>query len=225
MSSQDDDQQSLVLWVVFGLVALVVSLMMVANIYQRSKMSSPKAGAAGQAALSVVTMASSSPMSPMSPTGISAADRQALSDAASVKVENGVVKFYFASGKTDLATGANDALTEAVKAAKAGKKLVISGYHDGTGNAVKNAEIARQPAFTVRDVLKAAGVAEGNIEPKKPEQLHVAGSNAESRRVEVTLQSARTQPSVATLREQFSTQLVTWTTQKPDCASYHSACN
>ena len=185
MSSQDDDQQSLVLWVVFGLVALVVSLMVVVSIYQRSKMSSPKAGAAGQAALSVVTMASSSPMSP---AGISVADRQALSDAARVKVENGVVKFYFASGKTDLATGANDALTEAVKAAKAGKKLVISGYHDGTGNAVKNAEIARQRAFTVRDALKAAGVAEGNIEPKKPEQLHAAGSNAESRRVEVTLQ-------------------------------------
>ena len=172
-------------------MALVVSLMVVVNIYQRSKMSSPKAGAAGQAALSVVTMASSSPMSPMSPmspAGISVADRQALSDAARVKVENGVVKFYFASGKTDLATGANDALTEAVKAAKAGKKLVISGYHDGTGNAVKNAEIARQRAFTVRDALKAAGVAEGNIEPKKPEQLHAAGSNAESRRVEVTLQ-------------------------------------
>ncbi len=117
-----------------------------------------------------------------------AVDSLAVSDAASVKVENGVVKFYFASGKTELAVGANDALTEAVKAVKAGKKLVISGFHDATGSPVKNAEIARLRAFAVRDVLKTAGVPEGSIELKKPEQLNAAGSNAEARRVEVTMQ-------------------------------------
>jgi hypothetical protein len=36
-------------------------------------------------------------------------------DGASVRVENGVVKFYFASGKADLAAGANEALADVVK--------------------------------------------------------------------------------------------------------------
>ena len=43
--------------------------------------------------------------------------------AASVVVDNGVVKFYFASGKADLAAGGAEALAEAAKAAKEGKKL------------------------------------------------------------------------------------------------------
>ena len=113
---------------------------------------------------------------------------QNASDAASVKVENGVVKFYFASGKADLASGANEALADVIKGAQAGKKLVISGYHDATGSAVKNAEVAKLRAFAVRDALKAAGVTEDKIELKKPEELKASGSNAEARRVEVTLQ-------------------------------------
>lgn len=35
----------------------------------------------------------------------SGAATAAASDAASVKVENGVVKFYFATGKSDVAAG------------------------------------------------------------------------------------------------------------------------
>lgn len=39
---------------------------------------------------------------------------QAASDAASVKVEQGIVKFYFASGKADPAPGAGQALADMV---------------------------------------------------------------------------------------------------------------
>ena len=74
------------------------------------------------------------------------------------------------------------------KGAKEGKKLVISGYHDATGSATKNAELAKLRAVAVRDALKASGVPEKKIELKKPEELKVAGSNAEARRVEVALQ-------------------------------------
>ena len=176
MSSQDDDgQQGLVLWVVFGLVALVIALVVGVSVYQRGKMAAtPKTAVA--AATTVLPA-----------NDVSTAAQNAM-DAASVKVENGVVKFYFASGKSDLATGANDALTDVIKGAKEGKKLVISGYHDATGSAAKNAELAKLRAFAVRDALKVSGVTDDKIELKKPEELKATGSNAEARRVEVALQ-------------------------------------
>jgi K(+)-stimulated pyrophosphate-energized sodium pump len=86
-------------------------------------------------------------------------------------------KFLFDSGKADLPANA----------AKPGAgKLVISGFHDATGDPVKNAELAKARAFAVRDALKAAGVAEDRIELKKPEQVN-AGSADDARRVEVRL--------------------------------------
>jgi cytochrome c5 len=108
-------------------------------------------------------------------------------DVASVKVEGGVVKFYFASGKADLATDAAPALAEVSKGVAGGKKVVVSGYHDATGDPAKNAELAKQRAFAARDALKAAGVAEDKIELKKPEQIN-AGTAADARRVEVKLE-------------------------------------
>ncbi len=178
MSSQDDDQQGLVLGVVFGLIALVIALVIGVGIYHRNQVAMPAKAALAPVAPVPAPLASplASPVAAVVP------------DAASVKVENGVVKFYFASGKTELAVGANEALADVIKGAQAGKKLVISGYHDATGSAVKNVEIAKQRAFAVRDALKAAGVAEDKIDLKKPEELKASGSNAEARRVEVTLQ-------------------------------------
>ncbi len=94
-----------------------------------------------------------------------------LADDASVVIENGVVKFYFASAKADLAPGALAALGDAIAAAKAGKRLVLSGFHDATGNAAMNAELARKRAMSVRDALVGAGVAESSLELKKPEEI------------------------------------------------------
>jgi len=109
-------------------------------------------------------------------------------DAASFKVEGGVVKFYFASGKAELAGGAGAALADVAKGVAAGKKAVVSGFTDATGDAAKNEELAKLRAFAVRDAIKAAGVAEDKIELKKPEALTASGANAEARRVEVSLQ-------------------------------------
>ncbi len=109
-------------------------------------------------------------------------------EVASVKVDGDVVRFYFDSGKAELASGAADALVEVGKGVAAGRKAVISGYHDGQGDAVANAELAKQRAFAVRDTLKQIGVPDDQIEMKKPEQLVASGPAAEARRVEVTLQ-------------------------------------
>jgi outer membrane protein OmpA-like peptidoglycan-associated protein len=156
MFSQDDDNQGLVLGVVFGLIALVIALVIGVSIYQTNLTATPAAAAAMPA-----------------------------DDGASVQVVDGVVKFYFASAKADLAAGGNEALAEVVKAAAAGKKLVVSGFHDATGDAAKNAELAKQRALAVRDALKALGVAEDKVELLKPEQTLADGPANEARRVEV----------------------------------------
>ena len=111
----------------------------------------------------------------------------AATDAASVTVDNGVVKFYFASGKADVAPDGAQALDVIVKGVQSGKTAVISGYHDATGDAAKNAELAKKRAMAVRDMLVAAGTPQDKIELQKPEQAQADGPAAEARRVEVTL--------------------------------------
>ena len=125
------------------------------------------------------------------PAAVAAAATEAAAepaDAASVVVENGVVKFYFASGKADLAAGASEALAQMASAAKEGKKLNLSGFHDATGDLASNQELAKRRAFAVRDALMAMGVGEAQLELVKPAATEGAGSNAEARRVEVSLQ-------------------------------------
>ena len=108
-------------------------------------------------------------------------------EGASFKFENGVVKFYFASGKAELATGAGAALADVAKGVAGGKRAVVSGYTDPTGDASKNEELAKARADAVRSALTAAGVAADKIDLKKPEAVTGSESNAEARRVEVAL--------------------------------------
>ena len=131
--------------------------------------------------------AAPAPAAAMAPAA-AVAPAPAGADGASVTVEGGVVKFFFASAKADLAAGAGAALADVVKGVADGKKAVVSGYTDTSGDPEKNAELAKQRAFAVRDALKAAGVAEDKIELKKPEASATGGDAAAARRVEVALQ-------------------------------------
>ena len=70
----------------------------------------------------------------------------------------------------------------------AGQTAVISGYHDTTGDPAQNEELAKQRALAVRDALKALGIGDDKLDLKKPEATTATGSNAEARRVEVSLQ-------------------------------------
>jgi outer membrane protein OmpA-like peptidoglycan-associated protein len=176
MFSQDDDNQGLVLALVFGLIALVIALVIGVGIYKKNRM-------VPAAAKPVATAAAGA-----SPATAAAAATLVNPDSASVIVENGVVKFYFASGKSALAAGGAEALGQVVKEVAAGKRAVVSGFHDATGSAEVNAELAKQRALAVRDALQSLGVAGDKIELKKPEQLQGTGSNAEARRVEVAVQ-------------------------------------
>ena len=112
-----------------------------------------------------------------------------MADGASVVVENGVVKFFFASGSSEVAARGQQALADVVTGLKAGgKKAVISGYHDASGDPAKNAELAKQRAQAVAALLKQSGVPDSQIELKKPEQAQADGPARLARRVDVALQ-------------------------------------
>ncbi|CUA93701.1 MULTISPECIES: OmpA family protein [Comamonas] len=168
-SSDDDSQQRFALGFLFALIALVVSTVVGTVVYKRGISHAPKAEAAVSA-----------PSATNVPVVV-------VEETARVIVENGVVKFYFVSGKAEVAAGANEALSDVVKGVAEGKRAVISGFHDATGSAEINAELAKQRAQAVQAALVALGVAEDKVELKKPEQSQADGSNAEARRVEVIL--------------------------------------
>ena len=190
MSSQDEEQEGrIVAAVLIAALVLVVGLVIGVAVQKVRSFGAQKTApaAAAVAAPAADAAAPAAPAADAAATPAPAADAAAAKDDASVVVENGVVKFYFASGKSDLAPGAVEALADAIAAGKAGKKLVISGFHDSTGDPAKNAELAKLRAFAVRDALKTAGVAESGIELKKPETATGTGNNAEARRVEVVI--------------------------------------
>ena len=111
-----------------------------------------------------------------------------VGDDASVVVENGIVKFYFASASSNLAPNADEVLSVVVDGIKHGRRAIISGYHDQTGNAAVNAEISKNRAVAVQNALLALGVPAESIELRKPEAAQGTGSDAEARRVEVILE-------------------------------------
>ena len=158
-SSDDDTDHGVVLAILFGVVAAIIGLVIGLGIY-KTHMPKP----AAMADVEVVEM-----------------------DGASIKVVDGVVKFYFATAKADIAAGANEALVEVVKLGTAGKSVRVSGFHDATGDLAKNQELAKQRAIAVRDTLVALGVSADKIELVKPEAMTGTGSNAEARRVEVVV--------------------------------------
>ena len=204
MSTQNDDNQGVVWTVLIGVVLLAISLAIGFGLYRTGKGAAPptavagaSTGVAGGAAPGAVGTASADGAAGTA-TGVAAAGgaapastadmTTAAADGPSIRVENGVVKFYFASGSADLAPGAADALGDVVKGVAAGQTAVISGYHDTTGDPAQNEELAKQRALAVRDALKALGIGDDKLDLKKPEVTTATGSNAEARRVEVSLQ-------------------------------------
>ncbi len=96
---------------------------------------------------------------------------------------------FFATGQAAVPVDAKNSL-EVIRAAAMGaanKRLVLSGFHDTTGDPVKNAELAKERAKSVRAALAKAGVPESRIVLRKPESTAGEGSNQEARRVEARL--------------------------------------
>ena len=176
-SDDDDSQERIVLPLVIGVAMFVIVGVLGLVSFNKKPVAAVAKPVAAHAAAPAATAAVTAP----------AAVLNLKDDESQVVVENGVVKFYFASGKAEVAKGANEALAEVVKGIKAGQKATISGFHDTTGNAVLNAELSKKRAFAVRDALLALGVTEDKLELVKPADSQGSGAAAEARRVEVTL--------------------------------------
>ena len=177
-TSDDDSQERFALGIIFALVLLVVSTVVGAVVYRSVSGAKGAPTAAATVADSAVASQGTSPAL--------AAGAVQQGDGAYIRVEEGVVKFYFATGSADLAAGADEALADVVRiAAQRGKKLGVSGFHDATGDAAVNAELAKRRAQAVQKAILAQGVQAGNVELRKPEVTQADGSNDEARRVEV----------------------------------------
>jgi len=185
MSEQREEERGVVWAVLIGVVLLAIGLAVGMGLYRTGKGVAPATASSAANASAGATAAGGAAGAPASTAAMTSGE---VGDGAAIRVENGVVKFYFASGSAELAAGAAEALGEVVKGVAAGKKAVISGFHDVTGDPAKNEELAKQRALAVRDALAALGIGEDKIDLKKPAVTTASGSNAEARRVEVHLE-------------------------------------
>lgn len=96
---------------------------------------------------------------------------------------------YFESGAAALPADAA-AVLDAIRSAAAaagGRTLIISGFHDASGDPARNADLAKERAKSVRAALQAAGVDAARLALRKPESTTGSGDGREARRVEVRI--------------------------------------
>lgn len=147
------------------------------------------APAASEPAASAVSEALAEVASAPAAASEASAPAPVAADNARVVYENGVATFFFATGKNDVAEGAQTIVADVINAGKDGKKLVVSGFADSTGNAAANEELSKQRAQAVQAFFEAQGVNAANIELRKPESTTGAvGNDVEGRRVEVKVE-------------------------------------
>ena len=147
------------------------------------------APAASESAASAVSEAVAEAASAPAAASEASAPAPVAADNARVVYENGVATFFFATGKNDVAEGAQTIVADVINAGKDGKKLVVSGFADSTGNAAANEELSKQRAQAVQAFFEAQGVNAANIELRKPENTTGAvGNDVEGRRVEVKVE-------------------------------------
>lgn len=114
----------------------------------------------------------------------------ATTEAEIVAVGEPLAKVYFAVGEAALSADDQTVVTKTVAALAASPQgiVLLSGFHDPSGDAARNAELAKARAGAVRDALVAAGVAAERVKMRKPESTVGSGSAEEGRRVEIRVQ-------------------------------------
>jgi hypothetical protein len=96
---------------------------------------------------------------------------------------------YFEVDKSEKWVDGGDSITVVTTylAAHAGAKASISGYHDPSGNAEHNQELAKARALVVRDALVANGIATERLLLEKPIETTGSGDARDARRVDITV--------------------------------------
>ncbi len=100
-----------------------------------------------------------------------------------------VALVFFDLDRAELQPDGVAALAPALKALADSpvKKLLVAGFHDPSGDAAHNAELAKQRAMAVRAALMAQGADASRAVLRKPEHTALGGPPEEARRVEVRL--------------------------------------
>ncbi|MBX9401780.1 sodium-translocating pyrophosphatase [Lysobacter sp. BMK333-48F3] len=160
----------------------------------------PVAGAAGDAAPATHGTSSAMAAAPASGEPESMLDDAEFAEAAAASAATtgtdagstgpAKAKLYFDVGS---ATPPADAAAELAGVAAALKaeperKARISGFHDTSGSAATNAELAKQRAQAVQAWLESQGIAAERIELDKPAVTTGSGDAREARRVEVAVE-------------------------------------
>lgn len=158
MSDQSDDSRNYALMVLAGLVALVLGGVLGLAAHTGMGAAAKASGGAGAAVAAVLAG---------EPDG----------------------SVYFALGSAALPAAASETLVRVADAARtqSDRIVLISGFHDASGDAAKNAELARSRALAVRHALEANGVAPERLVLDKP-LVAASGADArDARRVEMRL--------------------------------------
>ncbi|MFV2029158.1 DUF937 domain-containing protein [Neisseria sp. S1] len=174
-------------WIILGIAAILAAFALKNCSANNEQPSAPTTLPAASEA--VASSASEAPAASEPAVASEPVTAAPIADHARVTYEEGVAKFFFATGKTDIAEGAETIVADVINAGKEGKKLVISGFADSTGDAAANEELSKNRAAAVKAFFEAQGVSADKIELRKPENTTGAiGNDVEGRRVEVTVE-------------------------------------
>lgn len=116
---------------------------------------------------------------------------QAMAEPEIAPVGEALVKVFFAVDSATLAVVDSEGLVvKTIEVLKIQPKAIVllSGFHDPSGDAAHNAALARARAEAVREALVAGGVERDRVKLRKPESTVGSGSPEEGRRVEVRVQ-------------------------------------
>jgi K(+)-stimulated pyrophosphate-energized sodium pump len=135
----------------------------------------------------VVPAAADKPVSAVVPHAAVAEARPAMS--APVVGAPPMASIFFASGSSEIPADAAKTLEPlaAIALAHPDAKILVSGFHDPSGDMAINDQISKSRAIAVRDLLKTMGVGETRVWLQKPDITMGSGDPAEARRVDVTI--------------------------------------
>ena len=169
MMDENDDGARVGLWVVLGIITLLL-FGLIGGLAMRAthakKLPAAPAAVAAVAAVVVVDVLIEGPL-----------------------VGEIVGRLYFELAKAELPADATAALAPVLQAlaANPSKKLVIAGFHDPSGDAAVNHDLAKNRAKAVRAAITSQGVDAARVALRKPEQTAADGPADEARRVEIRL--------------------------------------
>lgn len=179
------------------LAALLLLLPMVSSIGPNSWRACLPDGAAAAPA-SVTTMADTMSRTATVPTPTPAVVSVPAEDSAPPNAITATppadappaAKVYFATAKWDIPASSDSTVGAVVGYLKShtAAKALVSGFHDPRGSEAANAALSFNRAKAVRDFLATLGIPADRVLLNKPQSTTGTGSNAEARRVEVSVQ-------------------------------------